>query len=555
MKTQKTILSLAISALLTAGVASYPMHSYAGDDKSKSSDSSKSKSSDSSKSKSSDSSKSESSDSDKRSDSGSGDKSKQKITVCHVPPGNPENKHTIHIAFSAWEAHKRHTNTIGPDFADYLGSCNNAPTTTGTTTPESLHVISGCTGSYREALLTKVQSYFDPITVADTALDDESVVTAMSQCLDKGDSDDSGKGAKGKKGDSSNSASGGQGRGHDSVSDSGNHHRIRGCQNKDTEHKADSSKHGRSDSDKDDNNLNYHKKLKSADSAHDKAKGIKDPVVVSDSSLDDSGVWREYKKCVTDANDSNKIDSGKTGKSKGDSGHKQHILKSCGDDQDQKVKEAITAYRAKESTKNIILTESSYNDVSLKQAVDSCVAAGATDTIVSSNHCTTFTTGTINDATIVNAVITNDSITGGTITAGTSSSGAVIGGTITAGTLSGGSSTGTTITGATVTNATVLDAGITITDAILTNSVLNNEKIIGGTITAGTSDPAGIVIIDKTITTGTITSGAVTTGATISCATVATGGSTPSSTPTGADTTPGVGGRLNFREITTPLEN
>ncbi len=99
-----------------------------------------------------------------------------------------------------------------------------------------MHVISGCTGTYRDALATKVQSYFEPITVADTALDDESVVTAMSQCLDKGDSSDSSK----SKADSSKSISGGKGQGHDSVSDSGNNHRIRGCQNKDTEHKADS---------------------------------------------------------------------------------------------------------------------------------------------------------------------------------------------------------------------------------------------------------------------------------------------------------------------------
>jgi hypothetical protein len=388
-------LSLAISALLTAGVASYPMSSYAKDD------SSSKKTTDSST-------KSKSSDSDKRSANDSGNRSHQKITICHVPPGNPEQKHTLHIAFSAWAAHKAHTNTKGPDFADYLGSCNNPPitpksttTTTTTTTPEKLHVISGCTGETREALETKVQSYFEPITVADTALDDESVVTAMSQCLDKGDSSDSGKG-----GDSSKSKSGGKGQGHDSVSDSGKHHRIRGCQNKDTEHKADSSdssKHGSSDSDKDDNNKNYHKKLKDADSGHDAAKGIKDPIVVSDSSLDDSGanhdhkntVWAAYKACTQDSSNANKIDSSKISKQKGDSGHKQRILrdhdsvsdsgkqhqKSCTDAQDATLRKAIVDYKAKTSTKDLILTETSYNDVSIKQAVDACVTAGAKDTL------------------------------------------------------------------------------------------------------------------------------------------------------------------------------
>jgi hypothetical protein len=394
MKTKKTILSLAISALLTAGVASYPMSSYAEDDKSKSSEDDKSKSSEDDKSKSSEDDKSKSSDSDAR---GSSDKSSQKITICHVPPGNPAQKHTLHIAFSAWAAHKAHTNTKGPDFADYLGSCNNPPITpastpTSTTTTEKLHVISGCTGATREALETKVQSYFEPITVADTALDDESVVTAMSQCLDKGDSSDSGKG-----GDSSKSASGGKGRGRDSVSDSGQHHRIRGCLNKDTVHKADSSdssKHGSSDSDKDVNNTNYHKKLKDADSGNDTAKGIKDPVVVSDSSLDDKDVWKEYKKCVVDASDSNKLDPSKTGKAKSaDSGHKQHIVKSCGADQDQKLKDVIAAYKAKPSTKDLILTETSYNDVSIKQAVDACVTAGAKDTITTPTTSPSSSTG------------------------------------------------------------------------------------------------------------------------------------------------------------------
>jgi hypothetical protein len=448
MKSKRKILSLAISTLLMAGVANYPMPGYADDN-----------------------SKSKSSDSDKRSDSNSGDKSKQKITICHVPPGNPEKMHTIHIAMSAWAAHKAHTNTNANDkglpLADYLGSCNNPPNTPPATTKEKLHVISGCTGTYRDALATKVQSYYEPITVADTALDDESVVTAvvtaMSQCLDKGDSSDSSK----SKADSSKSASGGKGRGHDSVSvsDSGNHkyHRIRGCQNKDTEHKADSSdssKHGSSDSDKDDNNKNYHQKLKSADSGHDTAKHIKDPIVVSDSSLDDDGVWKEFKECAKDAGDPKKIDSNKIGKQKGDSGHKQHILKSCVDDSGDALRKAIVDYKAKASTKDIILTATSYNDVSIKQAVEDCVDASkgkGKDTVTTS---LTITDATITNATITNAVITDGKITDGKISAGTSSDGNVIGGTITTGTVTGGTTTGTTITGTTVTDATVVFTGV-----------------------------------------------------------------------------------------------
>lgn len=431
MKTKRKILSLTISALLTTGVLSYPLASYAGNDsgtktkvETKKTDSVGSKTQSAS-----------GTDSDTR---GSSDKSSQKITICHVPPGNPANKHTIHIAYSAWAAHKAHTNTIGPDFADYLGSCNSRTTSTP---KEAVHVISGCTGTTRETLETKVQSYYEPITVADTSLDDEAVVTAMSQCLDKGDSSDSSG-----HGDSGHSASTGKGGGHDSVSDSGQHHRIRGCQDK-----------GNGDSSK-----NYHQTLKTADSSLDTHRSTKDPIVVSDSSLDDSGVWSAYKTCVQDSSNANKIDSGKTGKQKGDSGHRQHVLKSCGTTQDQAVRNAVTAYKAKTSTKDIIVTASAYNDVTVKAAIDACVSAGAKDTTSNYYSPNVAIPGvTITNATITNATISNGTITAGTITAGTGDIANVVGGSISAGTASGGTTTGGTTTGTTTTGATVTGATVT----------------------------------------------------------------------------------------------
>lgn len=36
-----------------------------------------------------------------------------KVTICHIPPGNPENKHTITIGKSALEAHLAHGDTLG----------------------------------------------------------------------------------------------------------------------------------------------------------------------------------------------------------------------------------------------------------------------------------------------------------------------------------------------------------------------------------------------------------------------------------------------------------
>lgn len=137
-------------------------------------------------------------------------KSKQKIVVCHVPKGNPGNRHTIHISMSAWPAHRDNHG------GDFLGSCNTEikkttsvvvnPTTNqkiSVTTnnlpsisPEPVHTISGCKGETRTALINKIQSYYEPIIVNDDALDDAAVAAAVSQCLNNGDSSDSGRNKK-----------------------------------------------------------------------------------------------------------------------------------------------------------------------------------------------------------------------------------------------------------------------------------------------------------------------------------------------------------------------
>lgn len=37
----------------------------------------------------------------------------EKVLICHVPPGNPENAHDIEIDESAWPAHREHGDTLG----------------------------------------------------------------------------------------------------------------------------------------------------------------------------------------------------------------------------------------------------------------------------------------------------------------------------------------------------------------------------------------------------------------------------------------------------------
>ncbi len=41
-----------------------------------------------------------------------------KVDVCHVPPGNPDNAHTISVSEDAFEAHLAHGDTEGPCASD-----------------------------------------------------------------------------------------------------------------------------------------------------------------------------------------------------------------------------------------------------------------------------------------------------------------------------------------------------------------------------------------------------------------------------------------------------
>lgn len=51
--------------------------------------------------------------------SGTAHAKNEKITICHAPPGNPDNAHTLTISENAWPAHRSH--------GDSQGSCPEPP--------------------------------------------------------------------------------------------------------------------------------------------------------------------------------------------------------------------------------------------------------------------------------------------------------------------------------------------------------------------------------------------------------------------------------------------
>lgn len=295
----------------------------------------------------------------------------KKITICHVPPGNPENKHTIHIAFSAWPAHKNNHD------GDYLGSCNNPPRpiiAATNTTHENLVVIKDCKGDYRSTLITLTQAYFSPIIVKDTAFDDEAVAFEMGDCLNQDDSSDSGTGYNAQQGLSSLEQ---QGDGYDQVTDDGHHHLVRNCKNK------GNGDFSRADRVAPNDLRNHHAALQKANTDYRTRTGTPNNwTLITDSSLDDSGsdnryasnVYTEYKRCVSDSSDTSKVR-----KNQGDSGHHYRLAKDCANDaaihtaadaHHRRVQDAaVEKYR----DLAIVLTQSSLADTVIHTAVADCL--------------------------------------------------------------------------------------------------------------------------------------------------------------------------------------
>ncbi|HKG71491.1 MAG TPA: hypothetical protein VKA87_06300 [Nitrososphaeraceae archaeon] len=52
-------------------------------------------------------------DDDDHDDGGNGGDDDGKVTICHIPPGNPDNAHTIRVSENAVDAHLAHGDTLG----------------------------------------------------------------------------------------------------------------------------------------------------------------------------------------------------------------------------------------------------------------------------------------------------------------------------------------------------------------------------------------------------------------------------------------------------------
>lgn len=61
-----------------------------------------------------------------------------KVTLCHIPPGNPANSHTISVGPAAVKAHLAH--------GDVLGACSTEPETGSSSTPECPETGTGGSG-------------------------------------------------------------------------------------------------------------------------------------------------------------------------------------------------------------------------------------------------------------------------------------------------------------------------------------------------------------------------------------------------------------------------
>ncbi|WP_287962628.1 hypothetical protein [Alcanivorax sp.] len=259
-----------------------PAVSYAGDDGDGGNNSSSNESQNNDNG-SNNSSSNESQNNDNGGNNSSSEESSEKITICHIPPGNPDKLHTIRISSDAWEAHKAH--------GDYMGAC--LPSAT----------VIGCSKTYHSELSKVVRDYVIPEVIDVSDLDaDRELREAVENCVDK----DKGEG--------------------DDSSDKEYEYKVHHHDGTDSTHKVRIIKSCKNKS-RDDSSEKYRDKLKEKSENHEHH-NAHEPIVVTDSSLDDDDVRKAYNECL----DSSK-GAGKEIKSwRYASGTQVHVLLGCKND-------------------------------------------------------------------------------------------------------------------------------------------------------------------------------------------------------------------------------
>ncbi|MBT7444430.1 MAG: hypothetical protein HN790_10770 [Methylococcales bacterium] len=272
------------------------------------------------------------------------------LVICH-------DNNTIEIDISELSSHSDDANTSRISVngylgklhgSDYYGSCDHNGDNN-----ETLQVVANCKGGFREKLVLITQEFFEPIVISDSSIDDDlERLAALSDCVTSS-----------------------SGQGHDSGSDSGDNIVVMSCYNGTSTDKR------------------YREKLKSLqknhhDFTHRASNDHQNiPIIISDSSLDDSGVSGAVTDCFEDG--------GRIVQDhRSDSGHNFKVMLGCqgdsgavGNSSRKSLISAITQHHKnssdgcfssdsslceEDSLPPVVVTTDSLQDVDISNAIADC---------------------------------------------------------------------------------------------------------------------------------------------------------------------------------------
>jgi hypothetical protein len=95
----------------------------------------------------------------------------KKVLICHVPPGDPANAHTLSVAISGWEnGHDAGVHTSTNHNQDYLGSCEDIKTSP----PPENSPLANCVAKFHNTEHNHNAMHVDKIALANATLYDDS---------------------------------------------------------------------------------------------------------------------------------------------------------------------------------------------------------------------------------------------------------------------------------------------------------------------------------------------------------------------------------------------